>query len=161
MSSLGGVSIVCSTLHQMVVIWVGLTSSFQFVVCATEFENHSPNYQCVTNLTSAYTLKQSVCACTARVYLPACSSSILAMSMCPFSRASCSGLTPSTWLLSTGEGWWCSKASTHSVLPWLHASCRGVQPAWSMWSTNRKQRHKQCWLKMKVKWNGEAMSITV
>lgn len=52
MSSSGGVSIVCSTLHQMVVIWVGLTSSFQFVVCATEFENHSPNYQCVTNLTS-------------------------------------------------------------------------------------------------------------
>lgn len=68
---------------------------------------------------------------TSSGYPPANSSSILAMSTCPFNRASCSGLTPPTWLLRTGRGWCRSKASTQAALPWLHASCRGVQPAWS------------------------------
>ncbi len=58
-------------------------------------------------------------------------SSILAMFVWWFSRASCSGLTPWTWLASCRLGQCWSRAFTHSVLPWLQASWRGVQPAWS------------------------------
>lgn len=77
----------------------------------------------------------------------------MAMSMCPFSRVSCSGLIPPTWLFSTGAGWWRSRTSTHAVLPWLHASCKGVQPAWSAGPkrTDKWQLPSRQWWEGKLK----------
>lgn len=93
---------------------------------------------------SPNTQSRSAFRCTWEAYSPACSSSMLAMSMCPFSTVSCSGLIPPTWLFSTGAGRWRSRASTHAVLPWLQASCKGVQPAWSSRPRNVKQWTSAC-----------------